>query len=211
MNGLENKTNFVELISEVVNHLEGFKISEIDLSSGQSEYWIKATHGDGRCLDFMRNCYNNKIGISGVYGLDAYGRYAGPINFGSIKYNQKRPDSIGVSVTKSAEKIADDIKRRLLPTYSELYYKIAERIAKDKEKSNTVNQRITEIADLIDSDDIQGKSNYTKTVYFSSKSIHRGEIRTSNGEDYAIEITGVPHVITLAIAQLLKNSVAKTP
>ncbi|MBP5972494.1 hypothetical protein HW132_07055 [Brasilonema sp. CT11] len=205
----ENKISFFNLVTEIAANLEGFTVEKIDSVAADDLGWLTIEHSDGRQLCLRHNRYDNKINIWGRYGQDAYGSSATPKNFGLVKYSDKAQDEINVSATRTAEAIAKDIKRRLLPYYSEYFYQITNRVTQQREKNDTTNQRITEIAQLLGSNRLTGKSNYTKTAYFSLGTINHGEIKTSNGDDYTLELRGISHALAVQIAQLLKTTQAE--
>ncbi|MBO3462858.1 hypothetical protein G7B40_031515 [Aetokthonos hydrillicola Thurmond2011] len=194
-----HELNLLKLATEIATHLEGF-------TAGQEDYGpVVIRHSDGRRLNFSYTLYDQKINIYGRYGKDFYGQWATPVRFGIVKNNKKAKDKIHVSSNRTVKAIAKDIKRRLLPHYSQYFFKIAEHVAQQREENSWVNKRILEVSEKLGSRSVKGQSDYIKTAYFSFESILRGKIQTSNGEDYTIELSGVPHSVALEMARLLQN------
>jgi len=82
---------------------------------GTLAHWAEIAHQDGYSLAFTSQYPTYSLHISGNFPRDHC--------FG---YQEKRP-SINVDPTKSAEQIAKDITRRLLPLYLPMWTKAAER------------------------------------------------------------------------------------
>ncbi|MBW4590112.1 hypothetical protein G7B40_039910 [Aetokthonos hydrillicola Thurmond2011] len=207
MNSISPHVDFVALVTAVVEQLEGFSAQITDETPAQNMIWLTALHADGRKLCFRYS--DGKIHIHGRYGQDAFGRSATPKNMGIVRHEDKGQDAIKVSANRTPEAIAKDIKRRLLPLYSEYFAKVREKVARQRERNTFCNQRLATLAACLGTADVKGADDYTKTAYFNIGVAAHGTLRTCNGQDYILEIWGISHDAMMAIAQVLCAEQAK--
>lgn len=140
--------------------------------------WFPATFDDGRCINLrFYQCNNeNKISVSG--NLPAGSR--------TVIYTSGT--GINISASKTPQKIAQDIERRLMPEYNKVYVSALER----KMRNDLYEQKCQEV--LADICLVEGTSthNDNAAVYVSIGKIS-GEITSIRpDETCTVELRNVP-------------------
>lgn len=101
--------------------------------------WMTAHKGDmGLVFQTCTYSFNwGKLHVSGSYPKGLEGGYVRPTN-----YNEAANDEINVSTDKTADQIAKDITRRLLPRVEELTKRVREKVKLEKEYRGTIAENV---------------------------------------------------------------------
>ncbi len=103
-----------ELVRQIASALGADWTYRNPSTDGDLAHWAEITHKDGYSLSFTSQYPTYALHILGNFPRDHH-----------FSYQEKRP-SINVDPTKTAEQIAKDINRRLLPVYLPMWAKAAE-------------------------------------------------------------------------------------
>lgn len=158
--------------------------------------------GSGLCINWNVYRQNDKLRISGRYPKSPRDCYALPTG-------GEAPE-IGVSDSKSVEQIVKEIKRRLLPQYSEVFHKCQEYVAKENWRMHTAHDTMNEFAELLNCEVWGDKNDPNVRPEISLYNCGlRGKVSTFDGETVDMELRGLPKSVALEIAKLVKAAALK--
>lgn len=155
---------------------------------------------DGLILGTLKDW--NKKGADHVFprypGMDSKGNISPHFSRVDVRELGETSPSINVSYSKNPTLIARDIENRLLPDASRIYTKILLRAEEIREKNKIKDSGFQEISDFlqipINQEQIYFRKNQTST-----------SIKTSNGKDFKMEISGLSPELVKEIALLIKE------
>lgn len=130
---------------KVVKHLDGFSVAA---PKSTVDKVVVLEHEDGRALVLLPGSHYNSWSKPGQ--LHIYGRY--PMNNGRQMYPRDygmASPSMNVSATKAPERIAADIKRRLLSMYTDVYRECVARAGRDAVRRNEVRETTEMLASTL--------------------------------------------------------------
>lgn len=166
---------------------------------------IKAADGSGywlRAETYGRDAYK-KLRVSGDYPRDSKGQYVEIYEYDE-KHNRVNAPAVSVSVEKSAEQIAKDIRRRLEPGYLARLAKVREKVA------NTNDYEVRTLAALTalkgSELDNYERERHAVTVHgcnFGGDYASRACIKASR-EDITLEIHNIPEDVAAKILNILR-------
>ena len=121
-----------------------------------------------------------------------------------IEYN-----NINIALTKTDEKIVEEIKKRFLPQYEENLYKVVKANTEANIKKHKRENSIKEFAEALGTTVSQNnyKGDYgTASLYSYESNIRSVNIKTNyEGEEADIELKGIDKETALKIAQFIKE------
>lgn len=188
-----------DLAAMVARHLDGWTYTP---PADKNEMWPVLDGPDGQQIG-IRNDYpaKHRLALKGRYLSEDNGQPAYP----SEREKGEHKDRITVSAEKTPEKIAQDIKRRLLPGYTVLFKLIAQQVKESNDQRATAKRNINEIADIFNAEVRGGNRDYS-VVDLPHELNDRmyGHFKHEYAR-YRIELRAVPHELAVKIAKLLKD------
>jgi hypothetical protein len=184
----QSTEQYYELLTTLARYLPGYTITSKPTGWEQEPYDYFLTGAQGKQIHISRTSQDSRVFISGHYG-DLHKHKA---------WAETYP-RIGVTLKKTPEQIAKDIKRRFLPAYDELYAKLQEREVADKrreERRDNYNEILREV-----SGGIIGKENG-----YINGPLGYGKVWTSYDGRVKVELDNVPFPLAEKIAALLHPS-----
>ena len=194
MNVAESKKR----LTDIASHLDGW-ILKPDRESW--EHGGSIVNNEGGEIFFRWDYYRKKAWASGQWPNNEEGRYMSASDWRVIGYNEKDDTRIGFNIYKTPDKIAQDIKRRLLPNYLPNIKLVYKKLVEAKLVKKLREERIKSFARLFGEEPY----NYDKNRFSYFKSDDYAVEVSCSYKDFKIKIDYLEYEKALKVLQVLRS------
>jgi len=200
--------NISSLVQDVAKHLS----ARWDINADGN--LVRAT--DKLCISIHQAAYPKKNTLSIGYVRPRDGRAGWVYVYEATGGGQVPSPSIYVSDTKTAEKIAKDIERRLLTEATRVHGMVVARINQNNDFEHNKTVTITQLAFILNTtpnkayqkDDFTGEvSPYEGVEEF--KKCGYGKFKVSGGDSITLELTSMSKTVAFEIAKAVREILVK--
>ncbi len=208
---IESKQARVDFINSKVSLVASALLGTVTAPATLDCDWYVRVSLPTGSLGFRYDSYKHRFTIDGVWPVGADNRCVVPSDVltGDERRAGAGATEISVDADKEAGKIANDVTRRLLPTYFALYIRCVAQITRANAYASNSLENAKKVAAAIGGDNVRYRSDSTTHVIdlptnLTESTSTYGDFKVE-GDSVRVELRALPVASALKLAEFLKT------